>query len=125
MCEKHRGELDSLRREKRRLLRKIARLESERDGDDDDSSDDLVPSYSKPMHERSSPTGMPADADRARRRYRRETMPDRVSQGMAVGRGRVYGEDIARMAMKGTYEGDSPLDRAMQTISRYRRHSHS
>jgi hypothetical protein len=61
--------------------------------------------------------------ERARRRYRRETTPDRVSPGLGPAPGRIFGESVARYAASARDQpGDGPLDLALRTVSRYRRH---
>jgi hypothetical protein len=124
----HRSEVEELRRQVEDLQWRLRQLEDERDDYDphprDPSRDDLPEDTDDESWDPSSPSGSPSEPSHAlrgsvpslnshpsRRRYRKAT-----ASGLAT-----YGDDIARFAHAAGIKGATPIDAAMEGVSRFRR----
>jgi hypothetical protein len=97
------------------------------DFDDDEPGDYGSPSDAGALEGVSGvPTYMPSEpsmvmAEKARRDYASRTRPVRMSRGLGIDEGHVYGKDIVRFSLDRELSGASPLERGLQAVSRYRR----
>jgi hypothetical protein len=125
-----RGYESSIERRLRHLEREIESLQQELadhrgECEDHEPSSPSWRSPSEAIDESEyEPSAEPGSVvERERRRYKMDTLPTRMSTGLLAGQGAIYGESVARFAASSRDRpGDGPLDMALRTVSRYRRH---